>query len=123
MISSVSTTKAPLIILLAIIISFISAKFFVQGSAIVALPWGLLAILVSILVRSKREALILGGVLGFVISYSYLWFDYDGAVSFGKVVALTFLMVLPALFGLISGIFCAWIGWRLRKIFFKSTIK
>lgn len=70
--------------------------------------------------RSRSEALTLGGLLGFVASYSYLWFDNTDTHTLGKTIFLIVLILLPALFGLIAGMFCSWLGWLAQKLALKN---
>lgn len=92
-----------------------SAKWLPQGNPLVTLPWGVLAFLIAFTAMSKGEAITLGGCIGFVASYSYLWLDNTDAHTLGKTMFLIVLIILPALFGLLAGMVCSWLGWLVRK--------
>jgi hypothetical protein len=114
MLAYVTTKKSLLAIAVAIITAFISAKFLIQGTPLVSVPWGILAFLVALIAQTKREALTLGGIFGFVVSYSYLWFDNGSKLTPTKIAVLIPLIILPALFGLLCGLLCSWLGWFAR---------
>lgn len=119
MLMYLKTTRTLLTAVLAIVAGFVSAKWLAQGNPLVVLPWGVLALLAAFIARSKREALTLGGCLGFIASYSYLWFDNTDHLTPSKVAILTLLILLPALFGLLCGLLCSWLGWWVRKRAFR----
>lgn len=114
MASLLKTRKFLLVVIVALVAGFVSAKFMAQGNPLVTLPWGVLAFLSAFLAGSRKEAWTLGGCLGFVASYSYLWFDSSDLTT-SKVIGLVFLIILPALFGLLCGLLAAWLGWVVRK--------
>lgn len=103
-----------LVIAVALVAAFISAKWLPQGNPLVTLPWGVLALLTAFITTSRAEAITLGGCLGFVASYSYLWFDNTATHTLGKTIFLMILIILPALFGLLAGMLCSWLGWLTR---------
>ena len=115
MLKYLKTKRTLLTVLVAILAGLVSAKWFVQGNPLVTLPWGVLAFLTAFIALNKREALVLGGCLGFVAAYSYLWFDNTGTHTLGKIMFLIILIILPALFGLLAGLICSWLGWLARK--------
>lgn len=119
---TVKPVKILLVGAVSLAAALISAKLLAQGTPLVTLPWGLLAFLSACIASSKKEALTLGGYLGFVTSYAYLWFDNTSHLSVTKVAILIVLLILPALFGLLCGLLLAWLGWAVRKWFrFKKT--
>jgi hypothetical protein len=120
MLKYLKTYRALAVIVIAIIAAFISAKWLAQGNPLVTLPWGVLAFLVAFLSKSRREALTLGSLLGFVASYSYLWFDNTDTHTLGKTMLLVALIVVPALFGLLAGMLCSWLGWLASKPLHKN---
>jgi hypothetical protein len=64
-------------VLLALVTAFIFSQISItQGKALQnAVPWGILVlILAAWLGTSKGDALRLGAVFGFFVSYAYLWF-------------------------------------------------
>ncbi len=119
MLRHLKTKKFLLVLAVSIVAGFISAKFLAQGNPLVALPWGVLAFVAAFFAKSKREALALGGSVGFVASYAYLWFDNTAKLTLAKIITLTFLIVLPALFGFLCGLLCSWLGWATRTHIFK----
>ena len=82
-----------------------------QGTPLVTIPWGVLALGIGLLARSKKEALLLGGLFGFTASYAYLWFDNTS----GKSLLLVAIIFLPAAFGLLCGLAVSWVGWTIRS--------
>jgi len=106
-----------LVIIVALVVAFISAKLPAQGTPLVTLPWGVLAFLTAFIARSKKEALALGGCFGFVASYSYLWFDDTSSLTVSSVAVLIPLIIIPALFGLLCGLLASWLGWIVRMRF------
>ena len=69
MVKNLSSQKTWPVILVALVAGFVSAKYMVQGSPVVSIPWGILAFCTAFFARSKREALALGGLMGFAASY------------------------------------------------------
>jgi hypothetical protein len=109
--------RAFLVIGMAIVMAFISAKLLFNGSVVNVVPWGILAIATSFLASSKREAWTLGGIFGFVVSYAFLWFDNTDTKTISTILILIPLILLPALFGALCGFLAAWLGWTLRRLF------
>ena len=122
MLVALRSTRTLIIIVVALVVAFISAKLLPQGTPLVSLPWGVLAFLTAFIAGDRKQALALGSCLGFVASYSYLWFDNASALTLPKVALLIFLIVIPSLFGLLCGLLAAWVGWIVRKRF-DPTIK
>lgn len=113
--------KFIIVTIIALVAAYISAKFLVQGNPIVAVPWGILAFLSAFIAKKKNESLLLGGCIGFVASYSYLWFDNTSIPRvLSKILFLVVLVILPALFGLLCGTLCAWLGWGVKSRAAKS---
>lgn len=115
----VMTRKALLAAVLAIILGFISARFLPQGNPFVTVPWGIAAFVFAFFAVNRREAVLLGGAVGFIASYAYLWFDHSGSLSLSQFVALVLIIILPSLFGLVCGAVCALLGWIIRRKVFK----
>ena len=114
------TRKTAITLLVALVAGFISAKFMAQGNPLVTIPWGVLAFLCGFVGNTRKESLVLGGMLGFVASYSYLWFDNTDHLTLAKIVVLAGLIVLPALFGMLCGLIASWLGWIIRsRVFHK----
>jgi hypothetical protein len=103
--------RAVVVIVVAIAMAFISAKALFNGSILNTIPWGILAFATSFLASSRREAWILGGLFGFIVSYAFLWFDNSGTKTLHTVLILIPLIVAPALFGALCGFLAAWLGW------------
>jgi len=107
-------------ILLALITAFIFSQLSIaQGKTLLnAVPWGILVILVTAwLGTGKSDALRLGAVFGFFVSYAYLWFDNQNIHSLTQVLILIPLIVLPSLFGLLCGTALGYLGWQIRRLF------
>lgn len=112
---ALNSPKTVLVIIVALVAAFISAKLLAQGTPLVTLPWGLLAFLTAFIARNKKEALALGGCFGFVASYSYLWFDDTSRLTLSSVAVLIPLIIIPALIGLLCGLVASWLGWVVRQ--------
>lgn len=109
------SSRSLLVALGAIAMGFISGRLLFDGSALNTIPWGILALLTGFIVIDKRRALALGGIFGFVVSYSFLWFNNTDIKSLDQVLVLIALVILPALFGLLCGTAMAWLGWKIRS--------
>lgn len=113
-------------ILLALVTAFIFSRLsFVEGKALLnAVPWGIITLIVTIwLGISKVDALRIGAVFGFIVSYAYLWFDNRNIHSITQILTLIPLIILPSLFGLLCGTALGYLGWQLRRLFIKKTSK
>lgn len=108
-------------ILIALVTAFIFGRLNIGQLLPNAVPWGILVLLVTAwLGTGKGDALRLGAVLGFLVSYAYLWFDNRNIHSVSQVLTLIPLIVLPALFGLLCGTALGYLGWRLRRLFMRK---
>jgi hypothetical protein len=112
-----SSHGALLVIGMAVVMAFISAKVLFNGSVANVVPWGILAFTTSFLASRRREAWMFGGIFGFVVSYAFLWFDNTGTKTLGTVLILIPLIILPALFGALCGFLLAWLGWIVQRLF------
>ena len=109
--------------LLALVTAFIFSRLTVaQGKTFAnAVPWGILVFLVTtFLGTSKKDALRLGALFGFLVSYAYLWFDNRNIQSLTQVLLLVVVVVLPSLFGLLCGVALEYLGWRIRRLFLRE---
>jgi hypothetical protein len=95
---------------LAVVVGFVSAKYLAQGTALVSVPWGVIALLLGAFSPTRRQALLVGAVFGFLVSYAYLWFDDTSALTPAKAAQLALLIMAPAAFGLLCGAAAAWVG-------------
>ena len=109
------------VFVIAIVMGFISGKFLFHGSALNILPWGILALMTAFIATNKRQALTFGGLFGFIVSYSFLWFNNSNIKSVGQVLFLIVLVTLPALFGLLCGLIAAGLGWKIRSVIKKQN--
>lgn len=103
------------VVLAGIVMAFLSAKVLFNGSPENVPIWGVLAALTAWLATSRREAWVFGGVFGFVVSYTFLWFDNSATKTVSMILVLIPLIILPALFGALCGLLAAWIGWMVRQ--------
>ncbi len=110
------TRQALIDIIVALIIAYISAKFLFHGAVANIIPWGILAFASAFLASNQKEAWKLGGLFGFVVSYSFLWFDNTGIKHVNQIIILIPLVILPSLFGAFCGSSAAWLGWLLRQM-------
>lgn len=111
-------------ILVALVSAWVFSQLSIaQGKTLAnAVPWGILVLtLTAWLGMNKGDALRLGAVFGFLVSYAYLWFDNRNIHSLGQVLLLIVLIVLPALFGLLCGITLGYLGWRIRLLFIRKN--
>ena len=115
------TLLITLVTLVAILLGFVSARWMAQGNPFITLPWGVFAFLSAYVASTKREALLFGAIIGFVASYSYLWFDNTDSLTASKVITLIVVIALPALFGLLCGLGCSWVGWLLKARISKTS--
>jgi hypothetical protein len=107
-----------LVIAIALITSFINAKVGFDGFLQTAIPWGVIAFTIAFFAPGKQASLKLSGIFGFIVSYAFLWFDNRGIKSFVQIWVLIPLNILPALFGLLCGALCGYLGWSAKKIFY-----
>jgi hypothetical protein len=111
-------TKLPkkywLVISIALVISFINAKLRFDGFLQVAIPWGVIAFVIAFFAPTKRDSLQLTGLFGFIVSYAFLWFDNQNIKSITQVLLLIPLVLLPAVFGLLCGVICGYLGWSIK---------
>ena len=109
-------------ILLALVTAFIFGRLNYGKLLPNAVPWGILVLLVTVWFgKGKRDALRLGAVFGFLVSYAYLWFDNRNIHSVTQVLILIPLIILPSLFGLLCGTALGYLGWRIRWLFARKT--
>src|SRR5581483_12137433 len=93
----------------AVIMGFISGKLLLfNGSAMNVLPWGVLAFATSILAPTRRQALKLGGIFGFIVSFSFLCFNNTGTKTLSAAAVVALLAAVAALFGLLCGMLLSW---------------
>ncbi len=105
-----------LVVGVALVMAFISAKFLFSGSVINIVPWGILAFAAAFVASNMRQSMLLGAIFGFVVSYAFLWFDNTGQKTLSNVLILIPLIVVPALFGALCGLVLAWLGWLVRRL-------
>lgn len=111
--------RAIVVIAVALVMAFLSAKVLFNGSVWNVIPWGILAFATAFLALSRREAWVFGGLFGFVVSYAFLWFDNTGTKTLSTVLILIPLIILPALFGALCGFLAGWLGWIVRQAVLK----
>jgi hypothetical protein len=117
-----SLTKLPtrywFMLLLALVTAFVFGQLNYGNLFLNAVPWGIIVlILTTWFGKSQKDALRLGAVFGFLLSYAYLWFDNHNIHSLTQILILIPLIILPSLFGLLCGAALGYLGWRLRKLF------
>lgn len=107
-----------IIIVGATSMGFISGKLLLfNGSAMNVRPWGILAIATSSFASTGRQAIKLGGVFGFVVSFSFLCFNNTGTKTMSAAVMVALLAAVAALFGLLCGALLTWLGWKARELY------
>lgn len=101
---------------IALVVAFLFGLINSASFLLNSVPWGLVALLLTaVMASNQRDAIKLGAVFGFVVSYGYLWFDNKHIVSVHQVLILIPLIVVPSLFGLLCGALLGFLGWHLRK--------
>lgn len=109
-------------ITIALVTAFIFGLLNIAQFLVNALPWGILVLLITAwLGTDKGDALRLGAIFGFFVSYGYLWFDNKNIHSFTQTLILIPLIILPALFGLLCGIVLGYLGWLLQQLFIRKS--
>ena len=112
----VRSRRTWLVVGVALLMAFISARFLFNGSVTNIVPWGILAFATAFVASNVRQSLLLGAIFGFVVSYAFLWFDNTGQKTLTSVLILIPLIILPALFGALCGLVLAWLGWLARRL-------
>jgi hypothetical protein len=107
--------RLAVVMVVALVMAWLSAKVLFNGSIWNVVPWGILAGAAAWFAASRREAWTFGALFGFVVSYAFLWFDNTSTLTVAKVLVLVPLIVLPALFGALCGFLAAWLGWLARR--------
>ena len=101
--------------LTGIVMAFISAHYLFSGDARSVFPWAILALLVGLSTRNRREALYAGGIYGYILSFSFLWFDKSGPTSLHQFGQLMVVIGLVSLFGALCGLLLSWLAYSLKS--------
>lgn len=101
-------------IIVGAILAFIADHILFVGSALTLIPWAIIGIVLGLWNKSKKEALINGFVYGFILSFLFMIFGYEGVSGLlGK--ALVFFVLL-GVFGGICGSILGFIGTLIYKL-------
>lgn len=105
-------------IIIAVIISvglaFVADRYLFVQSALTLIPWSGTGIVLGIFCHTKKESLRLGSLYGFVLSFSFLVFGYEGDAP---IVGRLPFFALLALVGAVGGGVLALIGMLLRRAY------
>lgn len=101
MIEMNSKTKILIAGIIGALLGVIGAKVLFVGSISTLLPWGLIGLATGIYAKNKNEAIVNGGVYGFLLSFIFMITGYNGPRS---VITLLPPFILFGLFGLICGL-------------------
>jgi uncharacterized membrane protein YccF (DUF307 family) len=69
------------LVALGAILGLLGARYLFVGSGLSLVPWGLVAILVGVLARSRRAALGGAAAYGFALSFTFIVAGYDGSAT------------------------------------------
>lgn len=100
---------------LGLLLGVVSAVWMPQGTALVTIPWGVVALLLGATCRRGRIAVLLGGVFAFLAAYSYLWADDRALPSGARLLQVALIILLPAAFGFCCGAAAGWVGWLIGR--------
>jgi hypothetical protein len=67
------------LVLLGAVLGILGARYVLVGSGWSLLPWGLVAVLVGVLARTRGQAAIDGSMYGFALAFVFMVAGYDGA--------------------------------------------
>lgn len=98
---------------LGFILAIIASKMLFVGSGMTLIPWGLVGLAMGIYAKSTKEAVINGGIYGFVLSFMFMIIGYTGIQPL--VTRLPFFAVL-GIFGALCGIFLGFTGHFLKRV-------
>lgn len=113
-----------LVVAVAIAMGYISGHLlFLNGSALNIFPWGVLVVASASIAATKREAIKFGAVSGFVVSFSFLWFNNTDHITLSQALKLTAAAGIAASFGLLCGVALGWLSWKARQIYHKKWSK
>ena len=98
---AVSATLSPRLVqlgplgLLGGVLGIVGARYLLVGSGWSLLPWGLVALLIGVFARSRRQAVVEAGSYGFVLALVFMVAGYEGAAPLAG--ALPFFALLGLL--------------------------
>ena len=104
-------------ILIAAVISSMLGILFAHlasvGGFITLGVWAIAGLTIGFISRNKKEALFLGSLFGFTISFVFLIADYQGSIA---VVYRFFPFALLSCVGLVGGLLLGILGFLFRKL-------
>lgn len=101
--------------------AFVSAHYLFNGSALNVIPWGILALCCGMAAQSKAQAWKLGALLGFSISFFFLWFDKSDHTSAKEFFELLLIIPIPSVFGAGCGAILSRLTFGVLHLHHKKT--
>lgn len=105
------STRRVALVLLGAVLGTLGAKYVLVGSGWSLLPWGLVALLVGVLARTRRQAVVDAGSYGFALAFGFMVAGYTGAEPVAR--RLPFFALL-GLFGAACAVLLALAGRLMR---------
>ena len=105
--------KTLVVIIIAILLAFIATRFLFVGSALTLIPWCITGLLIGYWSANKKTALFYGAIYGFILSFSFMFFGYNGSAS---IISRFPFFALLGLFGAVCGIVLGVLGSIVKKI-------
>ena len=92
------------------LLGFIGSRYFFVGSWLSLVPWGIAGLAIGYW-SQRREALINGGIYGFVLAFVFMIAGYTGSASL--ISRLPFFAILGIVGG-VCGLILGWLGFLLK---------
>ena len=99
--------------IVGIILGFAGSRFLFVGSFLSLVPWTIVGLLLGLWSANTKDALLNGGVYGFLLSFVFLLAGYTGSES--VLTRLPFFIGL-GIFGAICGLVLALLGMVGRRL-------
>lgn len=98
--------------LLGAVLGLLGAKYVLVGSGWSLLPWGLVALAIGALARSRRQAAVDAATYGFALSFVFMVAGYSGTAPLA---GRLWFFVLLGLFGALCAALLALVGRQVRS--------
>ena len=95
-------------ILSGAVLAYLSARVLLQGSWLNLIPWAVAGLIVGTFCATRKQALVAGGLFGFVLTACFMIFGFQGTSS--QVPGLTFFTTILAVIGAGCGMMLTLIG-------------
>ncbi len=100
-----------------IILGVIGSRYFLVGSWLSLIPWGIAGILLGWWSKRWNEAVINGLVYGFFLCFSFMIAGYNGSAS---ILSRTPFFAIIGLFGALCGLVLELIGAAARRVVLRN---